>query len=44
MISRENVNREYPFDSDDMTQDDYDDLAIAMHEENIQEIKNITGN
>jgi hypothetical protein len=44
MVTREQVNREYPFNSDDMTQDDYDDLARAMHKNDVDEIKRITGN
>ncbi len=43
-ITREQVNREYPFDADDMSQDDYDDLARAMAQEDRQEIERITGN
>ena len=41
-ITREQVNREYPFDADNMTQDDYDDLAEAMAKEDKQEIQRIT--
>ena len=41
-ITREQVNREYPFDADDMSQDDYDDLARAMAQEDRQEIERIT--
>lgn len=43
-ISREQVNRDYPFDADDMQQDDYDELARAMAQEDISEIERITGN
>lgn len=41
-ITREQVNREYPFNADDMTQDDYDDLARAMAQEDRREIERIT--
>ncbi len=41
-VTREQINKDYPFDADEMTQDDYDDLATAMAEENYQEIRRIT--
>lgn len=43
-ISREQVNRDYPFDADDMQQDDYDELARAMAQEDLREIERITHN
>ena len=41
-ITREQINRDYPFDADGMSQDDYDDLSRAMYENDIDEIKRIT--
>jgi len=43
-ITREQINSDYPFDADDMTQDDYDELARAMAQNDTEEIKRITGN
>ena len=43
-ITREQINRDYPFDADEMTQDDYDDLNIAMAQENRDEIERIVTN
>ena len=43
-VTREQINRDYPFDADEMTQDDYDDLATAQAQEDCQEIKRITKN
>jgi hypothetical protein len=42
MISREEINQNYPFDSDNMTQDDYDDLNLARYKNNRDEIERIT--
>ncbi len=41
MVNRQYVNEAYPFDGDDMTQDDYDDLAVAMHQNDHEEIRRI---
>ena len=42
IMRRDEVNRRFPFDADNMTQDDYDDLAVAMNQNDTDEVERIT--